>query len=65
MPILFSVLFYEHRYWQKLGVPGPNPNILFGNTLQELREGVMIFDPNAVAKHGKFYGYDRAEKNSK
>ena len=54
---LFSSLFNEHQYWRKLGVPGPTPNILFGNTLQALKGGAIKFDQDAFAKYGKFYGY--------
>ncbi|KAK0405382.1 hypothetical protein QR680_017958 [Steinernema hermaphroditum] len=48
-------LRYEKRHWKRLGVPGPEPNFLFGNSL-EWRKGVAVMDTEWCQKYGRVVG---------
>ncbi|VDM48387.1 unnamed protein product [Toxocara canis] len=54
MPVAFDripKLYRLNNYWLKQGIPGPKPNLIFGNLLQ-LKNGFKTFDIENTKKYG-------------
>ncbi|KAL3107097.1 hypothetical protein niasHT_019493 [Heterodera trifolii] len=57
--LVASWIYFQYRqkqHWHNVGVPGPNTNILFGNTLKQFRTGVIEVDEEMFKKYGNSYG---------
>ncbi|KHN73663.1 Cytochrome P450 3A31 [Toxocara canis] len=48
---IFWKLYRLNNYWLKQGIPGPKPNLIFGNLLQ-LKNGFKTFDIENTKKYG-------------
>lgn len=47
----------QFEYLEKLGIPGPKPNILFGNVLEIYKKGPITCVHQWIEKYGKVFGY--------
>ncbi|XP_023228557.1 cytochrome P450 3A4-like [Centruroides sculpturatus] len=64
LPLTFLLLFlwyqWRKRHFQvflKLGIPGPQPNVIFGNFLEVFRNGFIETHKKWIKKYGKVVGY--------
>lgn len=60
--IIILYLWYRKRkahftLFQKLGIPGPTPNIFFGNYLQIFLKGAINSQKEWISQYGKLLGY--------
>ncbi|EEC16824.1 cytochrome P450, putative, partial [Ixodes scapularis] len=47
---------YRHGFFKRLGIPGPEPELLFGNWQQLRKDRINVME-DWIQKYGKTFGY--------